>query len=255
MPQSIPSIILRSTFRCWTTPKDSSTFGLHVQRSDREPQLSAGDGHRWGRILGGKPKSLAYIAFNCFEEDLQAIETQAREAGATFEVLSPFKTGVGLWFTDPDGNLVQVKAGPRTMPDSKPSFEVAHAQADARGALSRSLAAQVRPRRLSHALFFTPSVPAAVEFYERALGLRLSDKSLDIIAFMHAPHGCDHHLLAFAKSTARGWHHCAWDVPALDDVGVGASRMQAAGYRNGWGTGRHRLPVGGPRLADRRLSA
>ena len=110
-----------------------------------------------------------------------------------------------------------------------------------RGSHTRSASKQVKPRRLSHVLLFTPDVLGALDFYARALGLRLSDKSIDIIAFTHAPHGSDHHLVAFAKSSARGWHHSAWDVENVNMVGEGASQMHAAGFSKGWGTGRHVL--------------
>ena len=105
----------------------------------------------------------------------------------------------------------------------------------------RSEVVTVRPRRMSHVLLFTPDTLRAVSFYEQALGLKLSDKSADIIAFTHAPHGSDHHLLAFVKSPAKGWHHVSWDVEDVDEVGRGAAQMAAAGFKEGWGTGRHVL--------------
>ena len=147
----------------------------------------------------------------------------------------------GLWFHDPDGNLLQVKVGPKTSPSAKPPHVTVGAGANARGAVVRSAVQTVHPERLSHVLLFTPDVLGAIDFYARAIGLRLSDKSLDIIAFTHAPHGSDHHLVAFAKSAARGWHHAAWDVRDIDMVGQGAAQMAAAGYTRGWGTGRHVL--------------
>ncbi len=84
-------------------------------------------------------------------------------------------------------------------------------------------------------------MPAQAAFYERVLGLRLSDRSADIIAFLHGPHASDHHLLAFAKSEAPGLHHSSWDVGRFDDVGLGAELMKAKGYGHGWGVGRHVL--------------
>jgi len=106
---------------------------------------------------------------------------------------------------------------------------------------NRSTAQPVRPRRLSHVLLFTPDVARQVAFYRETLGLRLSDRSGDIIAFLHGPHASDHHMLAFAKSDARGLHHSSWDVASFDDVGYGAELMRTQGYAKGWGVGRHVL--------------
>ena len=71
-------------------------------------------------------------------------------------------------------------------------------------------------------LLFTPDVPRQIAFYSDVLGLRLSDRSGDVIAFMHAPHASEHHLVAFAKSDAPGLHHSSWDVGSIDDIGLGA---------------------------------
>jgi hypothetical protein len=80
-----------------------------------------------------------------------------------------------------------------------------------------------------------------VAFHEQMLGTRLSDCSGDGIAFVHGVHGSDHHLVAFAKSHAPGLHHSSWDVGSVDEVGLGAENMRAAGHANGWGVGRHVL--------------
>ncbi len=74
-----------------------------------------------------------------------------------------------------------------------------------------------------------------------AIGLRstptrsISIHSGDGVAFMQGPHGGDHHLVAFAKGPGAALHHLSWDVPTVDDVGLGMSRMQAEGYETGWG--------------------
>lgn len=220
------------------------SFGLDVRGSGDELELRAADGHRWARILPAAGKSLAYLALNCYAHDLARIEAQARAAGAVFEVDPAALHGApreGLWLRDPDGNLLNVRPGVKTSPDAKLPAAHEDAPANLRGSCTRAQAPVIHPRRLSHVLLFSPDVPRIVAFYQRALGLRLSDKSLDIIAFTHAPHGSDHHLVAFAKSHARGWHHAAWDVAGINEVGVGASQMAAAGYKRGWGTGRHVL--------------
>jgi catechol 2,3-dioxygenase len=109
------------------------------------------------------------------------------------------------------------------------------------GAGTRAEAPPVRPRRLSHVLIFTCDVLESIKFYERTLGLRLSDRASDLVAFMHGIHGSDHHLLALVKSSAPGFHHCSWDVASLNDIGLGAMRMHDKGWTKGWGLGRHVL--------------
>ncbi|CAM2155741.1 Metapyrocatechase 2 [Pararobbsia alpina] len=220
-----------------------SAFGLdvrHVGETGQELALRAADGHRWARVLMSTSKSLAYLSFSCFAQDIDALRHQVTHAGATIEAhVTDSKDA--FWFRDPDGNLIQVKVGVKTSPTAKSPCVMTGSAADERGSHTRSASQTVRPRRLSHVLLFTPDVLRALDFYERALGLRLSDKSLDIIAFTHAPHGSDHHLVAFAKSSARGFHHSSWDVDNVNTVGEGASQMSNAGYTKGWGTGRHVL--------------
>ena len=218
-----------------------SKFGLDVKQVDGGLDIRAGDGHRWARILPSDRKSLAYLSFNCYDGDLEALESQAKAAGGSFDIGATPGTADGIWFKDPDGNLIQIRTGPKTTLKEKLPPNRAEAPASLRGACVRSQLKVVRPQRMSHVLLFTPDVLRAVEFYEKALGLRLSDKSADIIAFTHAPHGSDHHLVAFAKSSAKGWHHVSWDVANVNEVGNGATQMAAAGFKEGWGTGRHVL--------------
>lgn len=217
-------------------------FGLTVKQTGDSLELYAADGHRWGRILPGAAKSLAYLSLNCYEADYDTLTRQIRSAGATqVKPGDSWANDTGYWFRDPDGNLVQVKPGPKTMPDEKTPNARIDIPANQRGSNSRGADGKVHPRRLSHVLLFTTDVLRSLDFYEKAVGLKLSDRSQDIIAFTHGRHGSDHHLLAFVKSSAKGWHHSAWDVDGVDHVGRGHAQMAAAGYTEGWGTGRHVL--------------
>jgi len=218
-----------------------TAFGLGVQDRGGELALHALDRHCWGRIRAGSRKELAYLVFNCYEADLDRLAGQITAAGAPPRPAPQVWKGGGCWFEDPDGNLIGVQAAARTMPQFKSPNPHVDVPVNTRGAPNRRDVAAVRPNRMSHVLLFTPDVSRSVDFYRRALGLRLSDRSGDIVAFLHAPHGCDHHLLAFAGSSARGWHHSSWDVAGVDQVGLGAAQMAAAGYVEGWGTGRHVL--------------
>ena len=137
--------------------------------------------------------------------------------------------------------LIEVKVAPKSSPDGKAQSQWTSSSAGVAGAAIRKDWPPVRPRRLSHVLTFTRDVDASIRFYERNLGLRLSDRSADLVAFMHGIHGSDHHLLALVKSSAPGFHHCSWDVSGINDIGLGAMRMHDKGWTKGWGLGRHVL--------------
>ena len=154
----------------------------------------------------------------------------------------PLSDREGFWIRDPDGTPIQIVVAPKVSPSVKSQPAESSPAAAGRGAApSRSNAAPVRPRHLSHVLLFTPDVRRQTIFYADVLGLRLSDRSADIIAFMHGPHSSDHHLVAFAKSNSPGFHHSSWDVGSIDEVGLGAEQVKAQGYTKGWGVGRHVL--------------
>ena len=217
-------------------------FGLDVHEDGQGLGVAAdGGSHRWGRLSEGSRKRLHHVSFGCFEEDLDALKVRAEKRGATLRDGPPGHESNGVWFDDPDGNLVEIRVAPKRTPDAKVHGQFSSSAPSERGATYRRHAPLVRPRRLAHLLFFTPDVPRAVAFYEAVVGLRLTDRSEDIIAFMHAPHGSDHHVLAFAKSSHAGFHHASWDVDTVGDVGLGAMRMAEGGYAKGWGLGRHVL--------------
>src|SRR6185295_17327546 len=134
-------------------------------------------------------------AFNCYANDVEAIQAQIRSCGAATAERHPAGSSEGLWCRDPDGNLLQVRVGPKTSPDAKTPPPHPHGNPGSRGVMGRSQYGPVQPRRLSHVLMFSTDVPRAAAFYQNALGLGLSDTSRDIIAFMHGRHGSDHHLV------------------------------------------------------------
>lgn len=219
-----------------------ASFGLDVERRAEALSLrAAGDDHVWARILPGDRKQLAYLSFNCYEADLEQLRLRVESAGAlAAEPHARHRYPDGFWARDPDGNLLQIRIGEKTSPDSPPA-PAKPQEPHLRGAVNRSAAPTIRPSRLSHVLLFTPDLDRQLGFYIDVLGLGLSDRSRDAVAFTHGRYGSDHHLVAFAKSTAKGWHHASWDVRDVEEVGLGWMQMQAAGYTDVWGPGRHVL--------------
>jgi catechol 2,3-dioxygenase-like lactoylglutathione lyase family enzyme len=218
-------------------------FGLDVRDVDRGIDLyTYGHDHRWGAIREGGQKRLQYLSLLAFPDDIErfrrhfkthAIETITAPAGASVD-------SGGIWIATPDGLAIHIAPGPKNSPNERDSVTPPRRHSAARGAPMRGTTPPTRPKRLAHVLLYTRHLDRAIEFFGKALGLRLSDRSGGV-AFMHGGHGSDHHLVAFAQSNGCGMHHSAWTVESIDEIGLGSERMIQAGYSRGWGIGRHVL--------------
>ncbi|CAM5202645.1 hypothetical protein CDEF62S_00321 [Castellaniella defragrans] len=220
-----------------------SSFGLDVRDEGGSVALyTYGHPHRWGRVLQGPAKRILWVTWGIFEDDLDAFRARIRDLRVPLIEPPPqARAEGGLWIQGPDGLAHQIVVAEKTSPSRKSSRTFPPEDSERGRSPHRSQIWTVKPRRLSHILLFSPDVDQGLAFYENVLGLRLSDRSGSIIAFIHTPHGSDHHLIAIAKSGGYGLHHCSWDVPSLDDVGLGSQQMAEAGHARGWGLGRHVL--------------
>ena len=218
-------------------------FGLDVQRNANTLALKTfGHEHSWGSVVEGvRSKALHHLSFGCYAQDIGRLKTRIESAGIKLIDPPPGFESNGFWFRNPEGVLIEVKVAPKVSPDQKSESQWITVGPGEAAATVRAKAPPVRPRRLSHVLIFTSDVLASIQFYERTLGLRLSDRASDLVAFMHGIHGSDHHMLALVKSSAPGFHHCSWDMASVNDIGLGAMRMHDKGYQKGWGLGRHVL--------------
>ena len=217
-------------------------FGLDARQEDGAVSLyTFGHPHRWGRILAGPRKKLLWLTFGIHAADEERFAAHFERIGVKRRAPPERASDEGLWVDGPDGLPLQLRVADKCSPRAAAPREFPPQCASVGRAPARSSIQPVRPLYLSHVLLFTADVEAARKFYEEALGLRLSDKSADIIAFLHSPHGSDHHLVALAKSEGPGLHHTSWCVPSIDAIGLGAQQMAAAGYERGWGVGRHVL--------------
>lgn len=220
------------------------TFGLDVRRHGNQLDLyTHGHPHLWVSVHAAPgPKKLQYLRFGCFAEDLEAIGARLDKMGIARCAPHPLGDASGIWIKHPDGFALQITVAPKSSPDVKstpfPRVEVPVGKGAAPG---RSQVHKVRPRRMTHALFFTTDAPRAIAFYEEALGMRVSDRSGDAVVFMHGVHGSDHHMLAMLQSDGPGLHHSSWDVGGIDEIGLGMEQLLSAGYSQGWGLGRHVL--------------
>jgi catechol 2,3-dioxygenase-like lactoylglutathione lyase family enzyme len=218
-----------------------AAFGLDARREGERLDLySFGHPHRWGSIhrAPGK-KKLEYLSFAAYPEDIESLRRHFDKVGAAQRKAHALADEEGLWLEDPDGTAVQVLVAGKCSPDADDSGKPRAVTVGTPAAPSRSSCGPVRPKRLSHVLLFSTDVLRSARFYCDTLGLRMSDRSGDVIAFLHGAHASDHHMLAFAKSEGPGLHHSSWVVADVDEVGMGMEQMTAKGYTDGWGVGRH----------------
>ena len=219
-----------------------TSFGLDVRDENGALALyTHGHAHRWARIFPGATKRLLWLSLGIHAADEARFVQRLVEQGIARVLPPPQADQGGTWIEGPDELALQLRVAQKSSPSEPAPREIPLQSRNQGRSPSRSKAQAVRPLYLSHILLFSADVDQAVRFYEDILGLRLSDKSGSVIAFMHSPHGSDHHLIAFAKSGGLGLHHSSWCVPSIDAVGIGTQQMVQAGYEQGWGVGRHVL--------------
>lgn len=217
-------------------------FGLNLQEENGSIALyTHGNPHKWGSVSEGPRKALNFISFGCFEDDMPGFRKRLEDMRIEqLDAPKGFESN-GLWFRDPNGVLLEIRVAEKSSPNEKSPVEPYGGKPSQQNAPNRSKAPRVHPRRLAHILIFARDIPKTIAFYRDVLGMRLSDRSGDMICFMHGIHGSDHHMIAFVKSEGPGLHHLSWDVASINDIGLGASYMAEKGFQKGWGLGRHVL--------------
>ncbi len=190
-------------------------------------------------LFGGRRRRLHHLCYGATGDDFGAVRRAIEGAGLRETDAPRGAPEGGLWVRDPDGNLVNVReeAAPEPPVDAPlllngPGYTPRQA---VRAAPARGTGAA--PRRLGHVLLFTPDVDRQIDFYTRVLGLKLSDRSGRVIAFLRC--NTDHHTLALLSSTGPGFHHASFQVGSVDEIAMGALRMADRGWQPGWGLGRH----------------
>lgn len=219
-----------------------TSFGLDVRGAGAGLALHThGHPHRWARVLAGPVKRLLWLSLGIHADDAERYAAHLEERGVRHIAAPPQADPEGLWIEGPDGLAIQLRVAAKSSPSQPAPREFPPASDHQGRAPNRSRTQPTRPLYLSHILLFSADVERATRFYEDVLGLRVSDRSGPVIAFMHTPHGSDHHLIALAKSGGLGLHHSSWCVASLDAIGIGTQQMVEAGYPQGWGIGRHVL--------------
>ncbi len=219
-------------------------FGLEAEdRGDHVALRCAGRNQDQVILVEGAVRQLHHISFGTNESSLISIRKEIYKSGTQLVDPPNCVSQDGLWFRDPEGALVNVRVAESAPWADAPKWQIntpGHCiRKGVRGGPPRDIV--VKPRRLGHVMTFAANIQRQEEFYTQVLGLCLSDRSQDIVTFLHCAGGSDHHVIAFLSDAKRGFHHASFEVANVDEVGFGGRHMIAKGYRDGWGFGRHAI--------------
>ncbi|SFK40106.1 VOC family protein [Caulobacter sp. UNC279MFTsu5.1] len=154
--------------------------------------------------------------------DVDALHAQVLAADGRIiappHALETLGGGYGFRFFDLDGRAMEISA----------EVEAGPFRTLVRG--------EAIPVKISHVVLHSPDHKAAVAWYERALGFKVSDWLGDFMCFMR----CNswHHRLAFLPGPPC-LNHVAYDVLTVDDMMRGVARLKRNAFDIQWGPGRH----------------
>lgn len=218
-------------------------FGLEtIERGDAVVCRCVGRDQDQLVLIEGHPRRLGYVSFGVGEAELQEMKKalEGRD-DVSFADAPAWSDGEGIWFTDFEGMLTNIRAADEAPWRTEPAATFnTPGKRERVGRRSEFLSrAAVEPRRLGHAVLFTTDAARKMDFYTDPLGMRLSDKVANFLNFMYCPTGSDHHVVAFAESWSWGLQHAAFEVDSTDEVGIAGDQMKGKGYVAAWGPGRH----------------
>ena len=124
-------------------------------------------------LFEGPKKRLHHIAFAAPGENFDAVRAALKRAGVP-EIDAPKNVPeIGIWLRDPDGNLVNIRQEERkTIPPEPAAKYNGPGNVNRVGLRGMPTFDRPNPRRLGHALFFTPDPDAATRFYTETSGFQ-----------------------------------------------------------------------------------
>jgi catechol 2,3-dioxygenase-like lactoylglutathione lyase family enzyme len=102
---------------------------------------------------------------------------------------------------------------------------------------------QIRPRTLSHVVYFVPDAVKSEAFYVQRLGFRCTDRFVGVGPFLQPGGTLDHHthFLIGAPPFMKGVEHFTFHFGGPTEVIQNGYRFVEKGYQAFWGPGRHQL--------------
>ena len=207
-----------------SAPFYAESWGLDpVAHEPGEVYLRAsGPEHHILSLHDSETKGIVYVNFAAQDvASLEALYAKLKDDGVTLlsEPL-PLDTpggGIGFDIIDPDNRRLRISAAVDRYPDAPDLPD--------------------RPRKITHVVLNTPQLETCLEFYERALGFRVSDWSEDQMVFIRC--NSDHHSIAFNRADHASLNHIAFEMPGVDAEMRGIGRLKQNGTEVAWGIGRH----------------
>jgi catechol 2,3-dioxygenase-like lactoylglutathione lyase family enzyme len=110
-------------------------------------------------------------------------------------------------------------------------------------AVAANEAATIRPRSLSHVVYFVPDVDKAEAFYVKRLKFRCTDRLVGAGPFLQPAGSLDHHCLFLIQTPAflKGCEHFTFHLGGPSEVLQAGTRFVNKGYTSFWGPGRHKF--------------
>lgn len=179
-------------------------------------------------LRGGPDPGVEHVAYELRSGiDLAAARSRIERAGERAEEVEVPVRGRGLRLGDPDGNAIVLVE--RVIPaDRRPPV----------ARFTEELPAY-HPRRLQHFNYLTADAPRAAEWYERVLGLGVSDWIGEGAVWMHADR--DHHVVAFLDKGYTHIHHLAFELTDWGEIRVALDHLAQHRRPIAWGPGRHTM--------------
>ena len=103
--------------------------------------------------------------------------------------------------------------------------------------------AVIKPRSLSHVVYFVPDTAKAEAFYVERLGFRCTDRLLGAGPFLRPAGAQEHHCLFMLQTPPfmKGVEHFTFHLGGPTELMQAGSRFVNKGYESFWGPGRHKF--------------
>ena len=143
--------------------------------------------------------------------------------------------------SDESGIQIGIRVFPRRPLEVKPAQEENNLAKVARWNRHRKWYERASPKQINHVVFGVPNIDAAVAFYTRRLGFRVTDIMRGFGMFMRCDGRSDHHNLFLFRAPKVLFSHVSYAVETVDELMTGATDMRQRGWKSDIGLGRHRI--------------